>query len=176
MPNWCNNRAEFICPSREIYDKLLLSIKNNNWFETFAPLGIDRKIYPNGYDIKRVYEIWNTKWTPNELEINDSDENKCIINVSFDTAWTPPTGVYKLMSTNHNIDVIAYFSEQGCGFFGKCMYSNNENLEVCDYYDYPSDENELEQLREEIGINSDLDNYMHDEWMFLNEMWKEEEN
>jgi hypothetical protein len=40
MPNWCYNSATFICPSKEMYDKLLQSIKQDNWFDTFASLGL----------------------------------------------------------------------------------------------------------------------------------------
>jgi hypothetical protein len=176
MPNWCNNYANFICPSKEIYDKLLESIKNNTWFQTFAPLGLDLLEYPDGWDFGKACLIWKTKWSPSEVIINDEDEFNCTLNVSFESAWSPPTGVYSLMSKNYNIDVIAYYDEPGNCFFGRCMYANNEReqLEVDDTYDFPSDEIELEELRKIIGIGSDLDDYMNCEWLNLQEMWKEE--
>jgi hypothetical protein len=176
MPNWCLNTANFICPSKEIYEKLLESIKNDTWFQTFAPLELDPIIYPDGYDYGKACEVWNTKWSPTDVEINDYDENNYTINISFESAWSPPTGVYNLMSKNHNIDVIAYYDEPGNCFFGRCMYANNdkENLEVDDMYDYPSNETELEELRKHIGIGCELDEYMSCEWINLKERWDED--
>jgi hypothetical protein len=175
MPNWCYNNANFTCPSKEVYIKLLETIKNNTWFDTFAPLELDPIIYPDGYDNLKACEIWNTKWCPTEININYEDENDFIIDIMFETAWSPPTGVYKQMSKNFNIDLIAYYNEEGNGFFGKCMYSKKENLEVEDVYDYPINEDKLEELRKHIGIGSDLDEYMNCEWINLREMWEEDE-
>jgi hypothetical protein len=40
MPNWCYNYAEIRCPNKDVYNKLLDSIKNKCWFTTFAPLNV----------------------------------------------------------------------------------------------------------------------------------------
>jgi hypothetical protein len=71
MPNWCYNSATFICPSKEMYDKLLQSIKQDNWFDTFASLGLEN----NEYKYELACEIWGTKWHPNDLIIDNEDEN-----------------------------------------------------------------------------------------------------
>lgn len=178
MPNWCLNSAHFICPSKEIYNKLLESIKNDKWFQIFAPLELDTQENPECWDYARACEVWHTKWSPTDVEINDCDENECSLHISFESAWSPPTGVYNLMSKNYKIDVIAYYDEPGNCFFGRCMYTNNdkEQLEVDDTYDYPSNEDELEELRKVIGIGSELDEYMSGEWIILKEMWDEEED
>ena len=76
MPNWCHNLATFTCPSKEIYDKLLLSMKNDNWFEIFAPLGLDKDEFENGWDYIVAIEKWGTKWSPCDLEILTTDEEK----------------------------------------------------------------------------------------------------
>jgi hypothetical protein len=182
MPNWCTNSAYFTCPTKEVYDKLLDSIKTNTWFQTFAPLGLDPEQHPDGWDYTKACEMWNTKWSATDVDINDSDEKGFTINVSFESAWSPPTGVYRLMNKNHNIDVTAYYDEPGSCFFGRCMYVNDrardgdgEKIESDETYDYPDHMNELEELRKTIGIESDLDEYMNSTWINLQEMWEEEE-
>ena len=183
MPNWCMNSASFVCPSKEIYDKLFDSIKSDTWFQTFAPLGLDPEEHPDGWDYATASSIWNTKWSARDVDINDFDDTEYTINVSFESAWSPPTGVYSLMSKNHNIEVTAYYDEPGNCFFGRCMYVNDyrdgdsgKKIESDETYDYPNDMDELEELRNSIGMGSDLDDYMDSTWINLQEMWEEEED
>ena len=181
MPNWCTNTASFICPSKEVYDKLLDSIKNDTWFQNFAPLGLDPEEHPDGWNYEKACYMWNTKWSARDVDINDCDETEYTINVSFESAWSPPTGVYRLMNKNHNIDVTAYYDEPGNCFFGRCMYVNDhrdgggEKIESDEVYDYPNDMKELEELRNSIKVGSDLDDYMDSTWINLQEMWEEED-
>ena len=191
MPNWCMNTASFICPSKDVYDKLLDSIKNDTWFQTFAPLDLDPEEHPDGWSYEKACYTWNTKWSARDVDINDCDENELTINVSFESAWSPPRGVYRLMNKNHNIDVTAYYDEPGNCFFGRCMYVKNhrgdgdddddgdgddggKKIESDEVYDYPNDMDELQQLRSSIGEGSDLDDYMDSTWINLQEMWEEE--
>jgi hypothetical protein len=170
MPNWCYNFATFTCPSKDIYDKLLLSLKENNWFETFASLGLDEKIYENGWEYSVAIKTWGTKWTPCDLEIVNTNEEKMSIEVSFNSAWTPPTEVYKKMNKEFNIITDAIYDELGCEFFGRCFYENDEEVDDC--YDLPSNVDELNELRKIIG--SELDDYMKSTWEQLEEDWKNE--
>lgn len=172
------NSASFVCPSKEIYENLLRSIKSDTWFQTFAPLGLD----PDGWDYATACSVWNTKWSARDVDINDCDDNEYTVNISFESAWSPPTGVYRLMNKNHNIEVTAYYDEPGNCFFGRCMYVNDyrdggggEKIVSDETYDYPNDMKELEELRNSIGIGSDLDDYMDSTWTNLQEMWEEEE-
>lgn len=176
------NSASFVCPSKEIYEKLLSSIKSDTWFQTFAPLGLDPEEHPDGWDYETACYMWNTKWSARDVDINDFDDNEYTINVSFESAWSPPTGVYRLMNKNHDIEVTAYYDEPGNCFFGRCMYVNDyrdggggEKIDSDETYDYPNDMKELEELRSSIGIGSDLDDYMDSTWINLQEMWEEEE-
>jgi hypothetical protein len=103
MPNWCSNSATFVCPNKEIYDKLLQSIIDNNWFETFAPFGIE-----NDY---------SDKWIPIDIDIGNKDESKLTIDICFDTAWSPPINFYCLLNKNFSIETTAFYYELGCEFF-----------------------------------------------------------
>jgi len=163
MPNWCYNSATLICPSKEIYDKLLQSIKEDNWFDTFVPLGLE-------YKYELACEMWGTKWSPYDIIINNEDEDNFTIDISFETAWTPPLGVYKKMNEKYSIHTTAFYEELGCEFFGKCVYKDSEQTNEC--FDIPSNEEELLEIQEKIS--SDLNDYMLSTWEYLEEQWEAE--
>lgn len=171
MPNWCYNFATFTCPSKDIYDKLLLSLQENKWFETFASLGLDEETYENGWEYCAAIKTWGTKWTPSDIEIVNTDEDKLTIEISCYTAWSPPTEVYNKMNKEFNIVTDGIYEESGSEFFGRCFYENGE--EVNDTYDFPSNLEELNELRKIIG--SDLDDFMTSTWEQLQEHWENEE-
>lgn len=161
MPNWCYNTAIIHCPSNEIYDRLLSSMMEDTWFEDFAPI--------DTYDIGKALENWNTKSTPQQLDIIIEDAEKNTIEVNFNTAWNPPTGVYKKMYKNYGIETTAYYEESGNAFFGECKYSNEE---VNNMYDYPTNKEELDEVRE--SICSELDDFMYPIWERLESEWEED--
>ena len=75
------------------------------------------------------------------------------------------------MNKEFNIVIEAFYEELGCEFFGRCFYENGE--EVDDVYDFPSNLDELNELRKIIDGN--LDEYMSSTWEQLQEDWQEEE-
>jgi hypothetical protein len=197
MPNWCYNFATVTCPSKEIYDKLLKAIKENIWFETFAPLGLDPEIYENGWDYYTAIDVWKTKWGATDVQIVSEDEddndidtgcdeynNSCeetvkniddikenlTLKLYFETAWSPPTGVYSIMNKNYGIEVAALYDEEGCDFFGRCIYSKEQEFD--ETYEFPTNKEELEELRKVIG--SELDDYLSSTWERLEEEWDAE--
>ena len=161
MPNWCNNYAHFTCPNKEMYDKLNDAISNDEWFETFAPL--DETINENDWVHADAINTWNTKWTPSNVEIIATNDALFVIELTFDTAWSPPTGVYKIMNTRFDISTTSYYCETGCGFFGRCWYSKEEELD--ETFDIPSNIDELNAIKKVIG--EDLDEYMSSTWELL---------
>lgn len=161
MPNWCSNSATFVCPNKEIYDKLLQSIIDDNWFETFAPLGIENN----------ASEKWGTKWTPIDIDIGNKDESKLTIDICFDTAWSPPINFYCLLNKNFSIETTAFYYELGCEFFGRCMYSGS--VEMDETFDIPSNKEELVKLQKQIS--DDLNEFMIPTWESLEEQWIEED-
>ena len=176
MPNWCFNYSTFICPSKEIYDKLLDSIKNNNWFETFAPLGLDPEKYENGWDYHKALQVWHTKWNAQNIEIHNQNAKEHKIEVTFETAWSPPIGVYNIMYNNFNIDVSSNYEEPGCDFLGHCFFSKEYNDGFDEEFTFPTNKEELDELRNIIGIGSDLDNFMYSTWEDLLEQWENEDD
>jgi hypothetical protein len=190
MPNWCYNFATVTCPSKEIYDKLLDAIKQNVWFETFAPLDLDPEIYENGWEYYKAIDVWKTKWGATDVQIlrqdedgdeyHDSDgetvnniddrKDSLTLELYFETAWSPPTGVYSIMNKNYGIEVTALYDEKGCDFFGRCIYSKEQEFD--ETYEFPTNKEELEELRKVIG--SELDDYLSSTWEILEEEWDAE--
>ena len=166
MPNWCYNSATFICPSKEMYDKLLQSIKQDNWFDTFASLGLEN----NEYNYELACEMWGTKWCPTDLIIDNEDENNFTIDISFDSAWTPPIGVYKTMNEKYSIHTTAFYYELGCEFFGSCIYSDTEQINEC--FDIPNNKEELLEIQKQIS--SELNDFMMSTWEYHEEQWETE--
>ena len=167
MPNWCYNFATITCPSKEIYNKLFDAIVKNVWFETFAPLELDDEVYENGWEYNKAIEIWKTKWSARDVEILNQYDDELQLELSFETAWSPPTGVYSIMNKKYNIDVTAFYDEEGCDFFGRCIYSKEQEFD--ESYEFPTNKKDLEELRKVIG--SELYDYMHSTWERMEEEW-----
>jgi hypothetical protein len=76
---------------------------------------------------------WNTKWDVSQSDIGihieayKSNRNKKKFLASFDTAWSPPIGVFQKLSEMYpDLDIkIAYF-EGGCGFKGVTKFKGGE--------------------------------------------------
>lgn len=170
MPNWCYNSTILTCPSKDLYDKLLDAIKNDKWFETFAPLDpIDDS--NDEWNYESAVAIWHTKWPPQDLEIGLEDEESLTIELSFDTAWSPPTGVYSRMNKNFSIETTSYYYELGCEFFGTCIYA--AECEMDEIFDMPSNKEELTELQKQIG--NELNDFMSSTWECLEEQWEQED-
>jgi hypothetical protein len=81
---------------------------------------------------ENAVSYWGTKWDVYEVEIEEIAENT--MRLSFNTAWTPPTGAYhELKKMGFKID--ALFMESGCDFCGywrdgdeQTYYDARENI------------------------------------------------
>ena len=173
MPNWCYNSVVLECPDAVIYNKLLESMQNNRWFSTFSPITTTLDDEGNEcWDTSEAIGKWGTKWEANELEVVHSDIETLNVQVSFDSAWSPPLTMYEKMKKEYNINVTAYYYENCMDFFGK--FELNNLCEVDDSYSYPSNKQHLEELKKKIC--PELNDLMECEWERLEEMWEDEEN
>jgi hypothetical protein len=172
MPNWCFNHAEFAFPDKETYNKFILAVLDESLFATFAPLELDSD---KTWSIEKAVEKWGTKWEPSEWQNVEPtpfiESPEYIIIANFDTAWAPPIGFYECLMNDHNIQVNAMFHEGGEEIFGKCVY--NEIISKNTYFNYPRSESQLFRVRQDIGINGELDSFMSCEWDRLLEIWEE---
>jgi hypothetical protein len=174
MPNWCHNRAIFTFPNQELCQKFETAIKDECLFSVFVPLDVENS--EEKWDFEKAVELWGTKWEPSEMNIHEvpvsMDNSDIEMNISFETAWAPPIGFYERLNKNYGIFVFAMFHEAGEQVFGQCVY--RETVEKIDYHNYPNTHLQLDRLREIIGINGDLDDYMSCEWEILEEKWEKE--
>lgn len=170
MPNWCHNQAKIIFPNKELHQKFDTAIKDDCLFSTFVPLDIEE----GKWDLEKAIELWGTKWESSDIRIEEvpltMDNSDIEMNISFETAWAPPIGFYERLNKNYGIFVFAMFHEAGEQVFGKCTYK--EDLEKIDYHNYPNTYLQLDRIRERIGINGELDEYMSCEWEILEDRWE----
>lgn len=178
MPNLCYNQAKFVFPNEELKSVFLLAIKDECLFSTFVPLS-DGETNSN-------IEKWGTKWEPTEFAIIENKilpdffidetietyiEEKKSMEIVFETAWCPPVGFYENINKIHGILVEAFFYESGEEVFGMSVYNNLDHNNK--YYNYPRNKKQLDEIREHIGINSDLDEFMYSVWDMLTNKWDE---
>jgi|LauGreStaDraftv2_3_1035109.scaffolds.fasta_scaffold10913_3 hypothetical protein len=172
MPNWCFNLAKFTFPDKETYNKFILAVRDESLFATFAPLELDSD---QTWSIEKAVEKWGTKWEPSEWQNVEPtpfiEDSEYFLSATFDTAWAPPIGFYECLMKEHNIHVDAAFHEGGEEVFGKCVY--NETISKNTYFNYPRSESQLFRVRQDIGINGELDSFMSCEWDRLLEIWEE---
>jgi len=102
---------------------------------------------------------WGTKW---DMSISDSPEvyeiNGNAVTIYFDTAWSPPEGIYHALE-NMGFKVEATYIEQGVGFIG--YYK--DGIDVCVSMDqfYPVTDNE-EDEDEFFHLCQNVDKFFED--------------
>jgi hypothetical protein len=134
MPNWCNNRVYFGLnddtednnkfrdwigmPEDEDADEVL-RFEGEFDFERISP--IPKDILDNGEWYNWCINNWGTKWSAQNvyIEMNDPDG----IEITFDTAWAPATGIYELIKKKiaeeeWDITVSWFYDEPGMQFAG----------------------------------------------------------
>lgn len=109
MPNWCANTLTVEHSDPAMIDKFQSAVEECNLLQTFVPL--------DQWDFEEAVDKWGTKWDISNGEVIDrwSPETLC---VSFDTAWSQPSGFYdELMEQGFTVS--AQFFEPGVGFVGQ---------------------------------------------------------
>ena len=152
MPNWCNNSVT-ITHEDPAKMSALVEAMNENKFCNFAipvPTALSETIsgsygdgekqaalerqtldniqlhgYGNWYDF--CVNRWGTKW---EVDTKGSvDFDGQTVEVSFESAWSPPCGVYEAL-VEQGYDVVAYYYEPGMGYLGKWDNGCDESYEI----------------------------------------------
>ena len=94
------------------------------------------------YQLKDMYGVtnwrewtlnnWGTKWDVHGNAHMGVD--KQYINISFETAWSPPIQVYEHIYKNYKCDIKANYDEPGMGYYGMWINGHEES------YEYTQDE------------------------------------
>ncbi len=149
MPNWCTNsllvstntevsKKEAIKQLAEFKEKAKLKEKDSDIAlsmnelypmpkeleNTKAGFESDK---PNWYDWR--CEHWGTKWDINGyLEYDEED----ILEYSFDSAWSPPTGFIEKVSKDFPLLRFRLkYEEEGNGFLGVAVATNGHLDDQC---------------------------------------------
>ena len=111
MPNWCMNSATFK-NKPEVIKQIAEMAEGNKFFGGFFPIPEDASgILPGT-------EIWGTKWDISNIDININYQTDDAINLTFDTAWSPPIPFYEKFTKKFGGEIRATFCEPGCDFVG----------------------------------------------------------
>lgn len=142
MPNWCNNNITISHPDRSKMEALVEAIKDGKFLNHIIPVpkdltdtvagsmgeehreaheaqqktNVDKYGYANWYDF--CVSRWGTKWDvdaydPDSVVLDDNNT----VSFGFDSAWSPPTGIYEAM-VEEGYSVEAYYYESGMGYCG----------------------------------------------------------
>ena len=122
MPNWCANTLK-LTPKTEEAKALMPQIterfSNGGAFNYIHPMPAELEDTTSPSDAPNWYDWrvsnWGTKWSEAEAHIVSASDDHLL--VSFDTAWSPPFGVYERL-VELGFAVTATYAECGMGFAG----------------------------------------------------------
>lgn len=188
MPNWCNNSIEVSHEDPQKIARLVEAFKRGEFCDAVIPVPEDLKRegssthgganadeydriraenqekhgYSNWYDF--CTSNWSTKWDVggSDCSIDVSDDGRSF-NASFDSAWSPPTGVYDAL-VEQGYSVRAYYYEPGMCFAG--VYADGEDDCYSDWGDSQGAKDMLpEELDEMFGISDSQAEWEEEERM-----------
>ena len=145
MPNWCNNTVEISHPDKAKMYALVEAINEGKFCNHVIPvpedlqitagfLGkdtpeqaeLERKTAENvaKYGVGNWYDFctsrWGTKWDVDayeKVEFDDQWDKGNKITFGFDSAWSPPIGIYEEL-VEQGFSVRAYYFEPGMCYAG----------------------------------------------------------
>ncbi len=173
MPNWCNNGVTITHEDPEKIAALAEAMRKNEFCDYVIPVpaalkdtmaggygdkdqqaalerqtaeNIEKYGYGNWYDFCVAH--WGTKWDVDLAGTVNVSDCGTIVDAGFDSAWSPPVGVYEKL-VEQGYCVCAYYYEPGMAFVGKW----EDGYDDC--YEYGGETSET--VRSAIG--DELDDY-----------------
>jgi len=156
MPNWCNNNVSISHTDRSKMEALAAAVKEGNFCKFVIPIPEELNIVagrvgddsdPDQQELERRtaenlekygagnwYDFctsrWSTKWDVDAYDPEDIkiDENNTIY-FGFDSAWSPPIGVYEELSIQ-GYQVQAQYYEPGMAFVGEWNDGSDEYYDI----------------------------------------------
>ena len=187
MPNWCSNGVTITHEDTAKIAALAEAFKEGKFCNHVIPVPEDLQIVAgrvgaddnaeqielerrtkeniekygagNWYDF--CVSRWGTKWdVTDECGVDITNDGRTM-SASFESAWSPPCGVYEEL-VDQGYEVIAYYYEPGMGYVGKW----EDGIDDC--HEYGSENSKT--VRDAIG--EELDDY----WGISESMaeWEEE--
>lgn len=140
MPNWCNNSVSITHTDPDKLRSLVEAVNAKRFLDFVIPVPKDLTETVAGfpseelreaheakeqsnmekYGFKNWYDFcvnrWGTKW---DVEAYDTVEfDPAGVTFGFDSAWSPPTGVYAAL-VEQGFSVTGFYYEPGMAFAGK---------------------------------------------------------
>lgn len=118
MPNWCSNSLKITATTdsnRKLLDELEKQFDSSDKaviFDMIKPTPLDL-LEGNGWYDWRI-KNWGTKW---DATIISAFRKKDTATLYFETAWAPPTEIYKALE-EEGFKVEATYVEQGMQYAG----------------------------------------------------------
>jgi len=185
MPNWCNNTVEITHKDPAKMSALVLAINEGKFCNFAKPVPEDLKIvagrvgsddnpeqialeakeqanrekygYATWYDF--CTNEWGTKW---DVDAYDTVEPADKITFGFDSAWSPPIGVYEALM-DQGYEVRAYYYEPGMAYAGIWEDGDDQYYEIGGYNSETIKDAIPESLDEMFGISETIANYEDEE-------------
>ena len=128
MPNWCENFMRLEVPNKEEADKIKAVLDSDENDVGLLKHLMPEPDYEEGDTANRTFPDWyswrtmnwGTKWDVDvqHYDMHESNDGTVTFEFSFDSAWSPPIGVYDTVSQRDGWDVFASYIEGGMSFMG----------------------------------------------------------
>ncbi len=196
MPNWCNNNISISHSDPAKLEALASAVREGKFLNHIIPVPEDLQItagflgdeaaqkelerktaenvekygHGNWYDF--CTSRWGTKWEVDAYEGENVKVENGVLEFGFDSAWSPPIGIYEEMM-EQGFEVRAYYYEPGMAYVGKWDNGDDE----C--YDYGGTNSETvvdaigEELDEMFGISESMAEYEAEEMDEVQEWYEE---
>lgn len=158
MPNWCLNKLTVSHTDKSAMDRFVAAYNKGQTCQEFIPepanLKEDNALDPDGWYMWRIRN-WHTKWDIGADEDTDHAERYGLratvvgneASCSFDSAWSPPIGLYnKLVELGYKVQA-SYF-EPGMSFCG--IYTDGHD----NYIEYHSKDEIPVAIWNDFGLES----------------------
>ena len=180
MPNWCINKLTIRHDDKSMLDKFEKAYRDDWTIETFLPTPRDPgdptmlmgegRSYSDKDNVNTSWYLWRlqnwgTKWDIGckdgfGLEPTRVDNE---LNVTFDSAWSPPLGFYERLVVL-GFDVQASYFEPGMSFAG-IWHNGKDEFYEGNWSDFPEalvDEFDMHEYYDElqVGIEEEEDEKM----------------
>lgn len=153
MPNWCSNSLT-LKHDKEKIDLLEKQLRESDvFFQHLHPRPNDQDENWYSWNI----DNWGTKWDVNVNEGYIERVDDTTLQLSFDTAWGPPTKFYDFLFED-GWDVEARYYEPGVGFIGEYDNSIDDCWEI-NFDDEESINAVPRELAEHFALYDEYQNY-----------------
>lgn len=161
MPNWCSNYVEMHNEDKSKVDELQAVLERDSQEEEE---GILMHLLPRPSEENENWYSWNvenwgTKWDVRAHDWNRIDDNT--IDISFDSAWGPPTVAYENLEEDQGWTINAKYEEPGMAFVGEWVEGFEETYEY-DFEDEDWRDTIPDHLIEYAGLDEEYESWK--EW------------